>query len=57
MGAVRETTRLKTLRPEDLADELAAKRAENRIAAQVPTRFQAAVRWMLQRLRRRRLGR
>ena len=46
----------KTLRPEDLADEVTAKRAENRIAAEVPSRAEGPVRRMLQRLRRRRLG-
>src|SRR6185437_626566 len=46
----------KTLRPEDLADEVTAQRAENRIAAEVPSRAEGPVRRMLQRLRRRRLG-
>ena len=46
----------KTLRPEDLADEVTAKRAENRIAAEIAPASQPDVRKMLQRLRRRRLG-
>lgn len=46
----------KTLRSEDLADEVTAKRAENRIAAEVPERARPGVREMLRALRRRRLG-
>lgn len=46
----------KTLRAEDLADQVTAKRAENRIAAEVPPAAAAPVRKMLRALRRRRLG-
>jgi hypothetical protein len=53
---VRAGTWRKTLRAEDLANELAAKRAEDRIAAEVPPRAEAGVRAMLRALRRRRLG-
>lgn len=53
---VRPATWRKTLRAEDLADELAAKRAEDRIAAEVPRRAEAGVRKMLRALRRRRFG-
>ena len=47
----------KTLRPGDLADEVAAKRAENRIAAEVPEQHRPGVRGMLRALRHRLLGR
>jgi len=53
---VRAATWRKTLRPGDLDNEIAAKRAEDRIAAEVPPRAEASVRAMLRGLRRRRLG-
>lgn len=53
---VRPSTWRKTLRAEDLVDELAAKRAEDRIVGEVPGRAQGAVRSMLRGLRRRLFG-
>lgn len=53
---VRAATWRKTLRTEDMANELAAKRAEVRIAAEVPRRARAGVLAMLRALRRRRFG-
>lgn len=53
---VSASTYRKTLRSEDLADEITAKRAEERIAAEVPEKVRPGVRGMLRALRRRRLG-
>jgi hypothetical protein len=51
---VSQSTYRKTLRREDMTDELTAKRAEERIAAEVPPSAQTGVRAMLRGLRRRR---
>lgn len=51
---VSASTYRRTLRAEDLADEITAKRAEERIAAEVPPKARAGVRGMLRGLRRRR---
>jgi hypothetical protein len=53
---VSASTYRKTLRREDLADEITAKRAEERIAAELPPRARAGARSMLRALRRRRLA-
>lgn len=49
----RTRARQKALLKEDLADELALKRAEIRIVGAMGTRLARGARWMLRRLRRR----